>query len=514
MSLMDKFKDFIRKTFVFKRHVDLGDFTIDEAYSCRQNMVKNKIIMRGIPSEIEELYKKMDSIPGNSFWRAKSRHYQIYKSHSGIPYNVVKMLEENTLQEFNYIEIKDNEGNILRDYTKIWDNVIENNLDDLLEDLLLTCLGQGDGAIRLIVEDGRIKIDFVEGLNVEFDDEKILFKDIIKEDGKEFVLISIYEPGKISYKLYNAYGQELTLNALEKTRELKDVEFIGADGKRLNVNLAIKTILFKSKLFKGRGGSVCDSKEMIIDAIDEIYSTLIQDGVRNSRVSKYMPYSMLPTNDDGDFVMNNDFVNQFIGVNDNAVVSNENYQPRIDVVQPQIDVERFEKAFKFAVNLFIADWANPSSLNLDENLVVNTATEIKMRERVTIETIQNIEIRLNQILEDLIISILQVYYLINFDEEIDVENINIEVDWSEIGAPTFGEIIDVLTKAAPGKQILTYEDIAKQLKPKATIEEQEKYAKELEALNSVEDIDYMGYDEDIDENMSNIDSNNLTNEEE
>ena len=508
MSIIKNFAEYAKILFRVRKDDYIHVFDINEAYNHNVNMIKNKVLMRGLESEIEEMFNNIDNIPDDAFWKAvhKDINDNIMRIHSHAPADLVETLQKNTMQEFNYLRIEDKDGNPIKELNEIFDEIISyNNLRDLMDDVIKNCLGVGDGAIRLNFINNEIKLDFVDGSNVEFDEEAIIFRDSFKERGQEYILLSVYTPGRIHYELYaNKLGDDyskkprIPLFDTEKTKNLQDIEFKDNEGNLIPINFAIKTILFKSNLFKGRGESVLDGQECIINALDETLSTMVQDGVRNGRSKIFASEQCMKHNDDGQIITKYNAFNSNIILKQDKDIISESYQPTIDFVQPNIDISRYEGTFKYLLNILVGRWTSIASVNWSNDVIATTATEYKLRNETTIESVQKIERGMNKILDDLAHAIINAYFVVNFKKTYN-EDFIVDVDWSEIGAPAAGELIDLMAKAAPGKQTLTYEEIARIWKPQASEEEIMEYAKELERINGENELEFAGFDENIDE---------------
>lgn len=425
---------------------------IDELLDFEANTFVNEIWFRGDSYELEQLYK---SIPDYkySFWGATStRGLEIRKIHTGLPKIIVNTLTNVCVDDMQDIKIE----NIGKDND--WKEIEkENDFKNLVKKAVKKALVTGDGAFKISIDTEVSQypiLEYYEADRIEVKRERgrikeIRFKKQFNKQGVSYVLKECYGYGYIEYKLYDAYNNEISLDKLEKTKDLQNVYF--------NKSLIMAEYLsfFSSDKWEGRGQSVFDAKRDNFDALDEAWSQWI-DALRANRTKTYIPEDLLPRDiNTGAIRAGNAFDNRFIAT---GTPMQENAQSKIDTVNGAIDYNSYLSTYITALDLCLQGIISPSTLGIDTKKLDNAEAQ-REKEKTTLYTRQTIIYSLQNCVEKLVD---KVFKVINIMNNTALEDTEISVSFGEYANPSFESQIETVGKAKT-QGVMSIESIVEEL---------------------------------------------------
>lgn len=425
---------------------------IDELLDFEANAFVNEIWFRGESYELEQLYK---SIPDYkySFWGATStRGLEIRKIHTGLPKIIVNTLTNVCVDDMQDIKIE----NIGKDND--WKEIEkENDFKALVKKAVKKALVTGDGAFKISIDTEVSQypiLEFYEADRIEVKRERgrikeIRFKKQFNKQGVSYVLKECYGYGYIEYKLYDAYNNEISLDKLEKTKDLQNVYF------DKSLIMAEYLSFFASDKWEGRGQSVFDSKRDNFDALDEAWSQWI-DALRANRTKTYIPEDLLPRDiNTGAIRAGNAFDNRFIAT---GTPMQENAQSKIDTVNGAIDYNSYLSTYITALDLCLQGIISPSTLGIDTKKLDNAEAQ-REKEKTTLYTRQTIIYSLQSCVEKLVD---KVFKVINIMNNTALEDTEISVSFGEYANPSFESQIETVGKAKT-QGVMSIESIVEEL---------------------------------------------------
>ena len=425
---------------------------IDELFDFEANAFVNEIWFRGEGYELEQLYK---SVPDYkySFWGATStKGLEIRKIHTGLPKIIVNTLTNICVDDMQDIKIDD----IGKE--NIWGEIEqENDFKNLVKKAVKKALVTGDGAFKISVDTDISQypiIEFYEADRIEVKRERgrvkeIRFKKAFTKQGVSYVLKECYGYGYIKYKLYDEYDNEIDINKLEKTRELKDITF------DKSLIMAEYLSFFASDKWEGRGQSIFDSKRDNFDALDEAWSQWI-DALRSNRTKTYIPEDLLPRDrNTGAVKYGNAFDNRFIAT---GTPMQEGATSKIETVNGTIDCNSYINTYITALDLCLQGLISPSTLGIDTKKLDNAEAQ-REKEKTTLYTRQTIIYALQYCIEGLIDKVLKV---INTMQDTVLEDTQAEVSFGEYANPSFESQIETVGKAKT-QGVMSIESIVEEL---------------------------------------------------
>lgn len=425
---------------------------IDELLDFEANAFVNEIWFRGESYELEQLYK---SIPDYkySFWGATStRGLEIRKIHTGLPKIIVNTLTNVCVDDMQDIKIE----NIGKDNS--WKEIEkENDFKNLVKKAVKKALVTGDGAFKISIDTEVSQypiLEFYEADRIEVKRERgrikeIRFKKQFNKQGVSYVLKECYGYGYIEYKLYDAYNNEISLDKLEKTKDLQNVYF------DKSLIMAEYLSFFPSDKWEGRGQSVFDSKRDNFDALDEAWSQWI-DALRANRTKTYIPEDLLPRDiNTGAIRAGNAFDNRFIAT---GTPMQENAQSKIDTVNGAIDYNSYLSTYITALDLCLQGIISPSTLGIDTKKLDNAEAQ-REKEKTTLYTRQTIIYSLQKCVEKLVD---KVFKVINIMNNTALEDTEVQVCFGEYANPSFESQVETVGKAKT-QGVMSIESVVEEL---------------------------------------------------
>ena len=425
---------------------------IDELLDFEANAFVNEIWYRGDGYEIEQLYQ---SIPDYkfSFWGATStKGLEIRKIHSGLPKLIVNTLTNICVDDMQDIKIE----NIGKDND--WKEIEkENDFKNLVKKAVKKALVTGDGAFKISIDTEVSQypiLEYYEADRIEVKRERgrikeIRFKKQFNKQGVSYVLKECYGYGYIEYKLYDAYNNEISLDKLEKTKDLQNVYF------DKSLIMAEYLSFFPSDKWEGRGQSVFDSKRDNFDALDEAWSQWI-DALRANRTKTYIPEDLLPRDiNTGAIRAGNAFDNRFIAT---GTPMQENAQSKIDTVNGAIDYNSYLSTYITALDLCLQGLISPSTLGIDTKKLDNAEAQ-REKEKTTLYTRQTIIYSLQKCVEKLVD---KVFKVINIMNNTALEDTEAQVCFGEYANPSFESQVETVGKAKT-QGVMSIESVVEEL---------------------------------------------------
>lgn len=414
---------------------------IKEPLSYQANVLKNKILYRGDPAEIEQFFKSTAAwdVEKTRFWASVSQG-SVRKMHSGIVSVVIDRYRDIVMADLDNIDFGESKNSTpIRD---IWEKiVIDNKLFESLGKAVTGALVCGDGAFKISTEPD-IKypiIEFFDSENVEFIKKhgrtiEIRFYTTYHKGSREYRLEEIYSKGSVSYRLFDQDGREVELNTLEETKDLSNVTFDG------NYMMAVPIQIFPSNKYKGRGKALFDGKTDTIDGLDEVISQWL-DAVRLGRIKRYIPDNLIPRDPDtGKLLPANPFDNDFIAIGENLA---EDGKSQIEVSQPQISYEAYVNSYANFLDMVLQGIISPSTLGIDLKKTDNAESQ-REKEKVTLHVRNKIVDTLNEAIPQLASITMKTYDIMQGKTPEEYEP---SVKFGEYASPDFDSTVEIVGKA-------------------------------------------------------------------
>lgn len=414
---------------------------IVEPLSFQGNVLKNQLLYRGDPSELEQFFKQAahDDVSKSRFW-ASVPYNRVRKIHSGIVQIVIDRLKDIIIADLDSIDF--GEQTETKPIHELWDNIAEDNdFESILGQAITGALSSGDGAFKISVDEVSQYpiIEFYDADSVDFVYKRgrlqdILFYTSYSKGNKEYRLQESYGKGYVKYKLFDDTGKEVPIKTLDETANLVDVIFQG------DFIMGIPLKIFNSSKWKGRGKALFDSKTDDIDALDEVISQWL-DAVRSGRVKRYIPEDLIPRDPNtGTLLESNPFDNQFVMVGSSMA---ENETSKIDVSQPNISYEAYVNSYSSFLDLVLQGIISPATLGIDLKKTDNAEAQ-REKEKVTLYTRGQIVNALNKVIPALVITALKVYD--TMQKKVPSEYAA-SVKFGEYASPGFDTTVEVVGKA-------------------------------------------------------------------
>jgi hypothetical protein len=390
------------------------------------------------------------------FWTAVSEEEGVKRSHSGIPRAIVETL-------VNAI----GSPNITAENPEL-DKRIKDIVD---ENDLLTILNQEQTPMTLVTGHGAFKINidpelsnkpiitYYDARNVKFETKtrriiKVKFYDYFTEDNKAYCLVDCRyrENGNsiITYKLYELpykdapefeiEENEISLESLEQTKDLKDIQFTGVDEM-----LAVPCVFFKDQIHDEYGRSIFTGK---VDLFDDLDQALSQSAnvVRKSTPVEYYPMDLIETKSTGERKpptrYDRTYVNFPSGRSGEGDITSQ-----IQTTQPNLNFSQYDQEAVSILNMILTGVLSPATMGIDLAKKDNADAQ-REKEKVTIMTRNNIILKQKRIIQKLVKLTLMVEDYINNPQVAKFENYtDISVDFDEFSNPTFENQLSVLGSA-------------------------------------------------------------------
>lgn len=424
-----------------------SSIVIHEPLSYEANAMRNRILYRGDPSEIEQFFKQAveagtgDSVSAARFWAAvPSKGLQIRKIHSGLPGMIANTLANVVVTDMLDVEVT----KPAEEYSEIWKQIAEeNDIRELLSEAVQQILAVGDGAFKISYDTAISELpilEFYAGERVKYvmkrgRVQEVQFLTRYKWNNRFYKLTEKYGINYIRYVLTNDKDEEMDLSILPETADLVDVEFAG------DFMMAVPCMVYKSPKWPGRGRSIYDLKVDAFDALDETISQW-QDAIRLGRIKRYIPATLLPRNPEtGAVITPSPFDNQYIAVKGSLA---EGSQEKITTEQPTINYEGFVLTYVNNLDICLQGLISPSTLGIDTKKLDNAEAQ-REKEKTTLYTRAQIVSVMQKTVEELVQVTLKAH-MVRLGRSI--QDVECEVEFGEYANPSFEAQIETVGKAA------------------------------------------------------------------
>lgn len=439
---MGWFKNMICKIFKIQPAIETS-ITIQEPLSFQANVLKNQIWYRGDPSELQQFFHAatVDNVSKTRFWSA-SAGSDIRKIHAGLPKMVINKYRDIIMSDLDKICINNDDEKLI----ELWEEIAkESDFYKVLRSAIKDALSSGDGAFKISLDPSVSQypiVEFYTSDKVEFNRNRgriseIVFFTTYIEGKHEYRLQETYGKGYVTYKLFNEYGNEVPLNSINQTSNLKDTAQTGIKQQFI---MAVPLMFFESEKWPGRGEALFESKTDALDWLDEGISQFAQS-VRDARTQKYIPEDLLPRDPNTGVIKKGDrFDNNFIAI---ASDRSEGAKNEINVVTPDILHEAYQAGYASALDLCLMGIISPSTLGIDLKKTDNAESQ-REKEKTTTYTRGILIDVLNEVIPEVVETILKVNDL-NHNKapgEYDAS-----VQFGEYAAPGFDTTVEVVGKA-------------------------------------------------------------------
>lgn len=416
---------------------------IKEPSSFETNAIKNRILYRGDPSELDQFFKNtaVDEVTRARFWASSpSRGMRIRKIHSGLPGITVDMLSDIVTGDMLDVEFLADDNEAITNWGCIAE---ENEFKNLLTKAVQEVLVVGDGAFKLSIDPDISKyplLDFHSGETVLYRHKRGRLREVIflskyTSDKKTYILSEQYGQGYVRYRLEDEDGKEVALDTVEELEGLSNIEWDG------DYMMAVPLKVYSSPKWEHRGRSIFDLKTDAYDALDETISQW-QDSIRQGRIKRYIPDSMIPRDPNtGEALGINPFDNQFVALRSNRA---ENAHDTITTDQPRIQYEGYINTYINNLDMCLQGVISPSTLGIDTKKIENAEAQ-REKEKTTLYTRQKIVSALQEVVPVLVDVSLQTYATMTGS---NAPNAECMIDFGEYANPSFEAQVETVGKAS------------------------------------------------------------------
>lgn len=410
---------------------------INEVMDFELCAIRNRIWYRGDGNELEQFYQQtVEYADKNKFWASRcTPGMDMRKIHTGLPGLMVKTLTSIVLSDMNDFEFEDSQCEA------IWKDIsADNNFSEKIEKALSDTLCVGDGAFKITIDTSISEYPIFEWYSgekveiVKYRDriKEIIFKTIVKEQGKE-------------YTLHEHYGYGYVYNELYRGETKVDTAIIGAADWSFDkrIILAVPFKIFNSKKFNGRGGSVFDGKLDNFDALDEVWSQWM-DAVRAGRSKTYIPDCLIPRDyETGKIIPPNPFDNRYFGADGDAREGQKNV---IITDQPTIPCDSYLSSYVTALDLCLQGVLSPSTLGIDVKKLDNAEAQ-REKEKTTLYSRNSIVEAIQDAFPKVIATAINAYKALLKQE---ISEVKVNITFGEYANPSFESQVETIAKGKQG----------------------------------------------------------------
>ena len=446
-KLNDKLKDVVRNWLNIVPAP--GDtITIQETNTFEGNCFRNLLWYRGDASELHQYYTQTDDMMGNAkFWASDTTNdLKMRKIHTGLPAMIVDMLADIIVDSFNKITVENN-----NDAQKNWEEIErDNEFKETLKQAIIDVFVECDGAFKISYDTDISKypiIEFYAGTKVEYERTRgrittIIFNNIYEKEDATYILKERYSKKGIKYELYKNGNYVEDYRAIPETVELKEPTDV-------NFMMAIPVMFNKSKKYKGRGQSILEKKLDAFDSFDEVWSQWV-DAIRDNRTITYIPEDLIPTDKNGNYLEPNTFDRRYAKTGSS---SSETESSKITRENSDFDYEGMLQSYITALDLCLQGLISPSTLGIDVKKLDNADAQ-REKEKATQYTRGKVINVLEKVIPKLVVISLKCYDLARKKSPGDYKA---NADFKEYANPSFEAIVETVSKARPGQNIMSVE---------------------------------------------------------
>ena len=421
--------------------------TIQEVNTFEGNCFKNLLWYRGEASELHQYYTQIDDMMGNAkFWAADTTsEVKLRKIHTGLPSVIVDILADIIVDSFNKITVENNE-----EAQKIWKEIAnENDFKEVVRQAIVDVFVCGDGSYKISYDTELSKypiVEFYAGSDVEYEQVRgriktVIFKNVYNKKEGIYVLKERYSNTGIKYELYKDGNLLDDYRAIEETKDLQEpnVKFMMAVPMKFN----------KSKKYKGRGQSIFDKKIDAFDSFDEVWSQWME-ALRDNKTITYIPEDLLPTDENGVLLEPNTFDRRFTKIGSSV---SETESDKITRENSDFDYEGMLQSYITALDLCLQGLISPSTLGIDVKKLDNADAQ-REKEKTTQYTRKKVLDVLEKVIPKLVVICLKCYDLA---QEKNAGEYEASVDFKEYANPSFEAVVETVSKARPGQNVMSIE---------------------------------------------------------
>lgn len=446
-KLNDKLKDVVRNWLNIVPAP--GDsITIQETNTFEGNCFRNLLWYRGDASELHQYYTQTDDMMGNAkFWASDTTNdLKMRKIHTGLPAMIVDMLADIIVDSFNKITVENN-----NEAQKDWEDIAEDNdFKETVKQAIIDVFVECDGAFKISYDTDISKypiIEFYAGTKVEYERTRgrittVIFNNVYEKEDATYILKERYSKKGIKYELYKNGNYVEDYKSIPETAELK--EPIG-----VNFSMAIPMMFNKSKKYKGRGQSILEKKLDAFDSFDEVWSQWV-DAIRDNRTITYIPEDLIPTDSNGNLLEPNTFDRRYAKI---GTSTSETENDRVTRENSDFDYEGMLQSYITALDLCLQGLISPSTLGIDVKKLDNADAQ-REKEKATQYTRGKVIDVLEKVIPKLVVTCLKCYDLAQGKTAGDYE---VSVDFKEYANPSFEAIVETISKARPGQNVMSIE---------------------------------------------------------
>lgn len=446
-KLNDKLKDVVRNW--LNIIPALGDsVTIQETNTFEGNCFRNLLWYRGDASELHQYYTQTDDMMGNAkFWASDTTNdLKMRKIHTGLPAMIVDMLADIIVDSFNKITVENN-----NDAQKNWEDIAEeNDFKEVVKQMIIDVFVECDGAFKISYDTDISKypiIEFYAGTKVEYERTRgrittIIFNNVYNKKDATYILKERYSKYGIKYELYKNGHYVENYKELEETKDLKEPT-------EVNFIMAIPVMFNKSKKYKGRGQSILEKKLDAFDSFDEVWSQWV-DAIRDNRTITYIPEDLIPTDSNGNLLEPNTFDRRYAKV---GSTTSETESDKITRENSDFDYEGMLQSYITALDLCLQGLISPSTLGIDVKKLDNADAQ-REKEKATQYTRGKVIDVLEKVIPKLVTACLKCYDLAQGKTAGEYK---VSVDFKEYANPSFEAIVETVSKARPGQNVMSVE---------------------------------------------------------
>ena len=446
-KLNDKIKDVVRNWLNIVPAP--GDtITIQETNTFEGNCFRNLLWYRGDASELHQYYTQTDDMMGNAkFWASDTTNdLKMRKIHTGLPAMIVDMLADIIVDSFNKITVENN-----NEAQKNWENIAEDNdFKETVKEAIIDVFVECDGAFKISYDTEISKypiIEFYAGTKVEYERTRgrittVIFNNVYEKEDATYTLKERYSKDGIKYELYKNENLMDGYKVIPETADLKEPTDV-------NFMMAIPMMFNKSKKYKGRGQSILEKKLDAFDSFDEVWSQWV-DAIRDNRTITYIPEDLIPTDNNGNYLEPNTFDRRYAKIGSS---SSETENDKITRENSDFDYEGMLQSYITALDLCLQGLISPSTLGIDVKKLDNADAQ-REKEKATQYTRGKVIDVLEKVIPKLVVVCLKCYDLAQGKTAGEYEA---SVDFKEYANPSFEAIVETVSKARPGQNVMSIE---------------------------------------------------------
>ena len=469
-TIRNKIREFLKIT-----DASVTSISVEAAFTHGLLCNLEEIMYRSDPKELEEAFKSLN-FNNSMFWASvPSSGRKIRKKSAHMFPDILDRQNNILISSMNKPTFANAADEALFDEIFSYEN--GQAFQDIIQKVDLQTMLKGDCFLKATIDTQLSPYPILEVVPADKAEpvykrnilDSIVFYTEYKLKHKSYILKETYGKGFIKYNLYDDNDKEVPLGTIEELATLQDITFQG------DFFMATYIKYWDSPRFEHRGNPLITDFDSF-DSLDEALS-LWSSGLRKAQPNRYIPSSMVPRNEHGQMLRPNDFDNDFIAINGGMGENND----KIEVSQPQFEYAAFEvSAINFKLECMRAGKISPVSMAIDRNKYEDNATADRQKEKMTEWTrAQRID-KLMIFIPEMINMVLNTYS--NMTGGVIAER-KIEASFDEFSSPNVEDVIDVLSKAAPGTKLISNNTIV-ELVANALNKDEEWQKTELEALNS------------------------------